>query len=190
MHFLITTAFAATEASSEVAPSGLAGVAATLGLNTKLFLAQLVNFGLLIVVLWRLLYRPLVRFMEERSKRIADGLENATRYDEKLAALEAERRATITKAEDEARAIVARASREADEVVNQAGADAAAEVVRIREHAAREAEQVKRQVLDEVRAEAADLVVLAAEKVIHQRLDPAADRQLIERALKESVSRG
>src|SRR3989338_9915830 len=95
----------AAESAAETS-GGLAGVAATLGLNGKLFLAQLINFGLLVLILWRLLYKPLVSFMETRAKRIVEGLDNAKRYDEKLKELESERQNVLVKADREAQKIL------------------------------------------------------------------------------------
>ncbi|KKU48592.1 ATP synthase F0 subunit B [Candidatus Uhrbacteria bacterium RIFCSPLOWO2_12_FULL_46_10] len=180
----IITVALAVETAAET-PAGLAGVAATLGLNGKLFLAQLINFGLLVLILWRLLYKPLVQFMEERSKRIVEGLDNAKRYDEKLKELESERQNVLVKADREAQKILAVADDEAKRI----GAEAkiaidrtAAETIA---RANREIEQAKKEMISDIRRQAADLVVLAAEKVIHERLDEPTDRRLIDQALKE-----
>jgi len=181
--YLIATVLAAETAAAGVSP--VVAVAGSFGLDPRLFLAQLLNFGLLVLILWGLLYRPLVRFMEERSARITEGLKNAARAEERLQAIEAERQGKLAAADDEARRMLTRASEQADELKRQARVEAEAVAAEVRERAAREAEQTKQQVLVEVRASAADLVVLATEKVLRQRLDQAADRRLVEQALKE-----
>lgn len=166
-------------------PGGLAGVVATLGLNGKLFLAQLINFGLLVIILWRLLYKPLVGFMEARAKRIAEGLDNAKRYDDKLKELEAERQGILDKADEEAQKILALADDETKNIKAAAKAEADRLASESMARANREIEQAKKDMIADVRRQAADLVVLAAEKVIHERIDERADHSLIERALKE-----
>lgn len=180
---LIAVAWAAETAAAPASP--VAAVVGSFGLNLKLFLAQLLNFGLLVIILWRLLYRPLVSFLEERSKRIAEGLENATRYDAKLKALEAERRAVLAKGESEAERLLAAAGSEATQIVAAAKAETERVVAELKARAAREIEQEKRQMLVEVRAGAAELVVLAAEKVIRERIGEAKDQALVREALKE-----
>ena len=185
---LISVVFAAETAAATASASPVAAVAQSFGLNLKLFLAQLVNFGLLVIILWRLLYRPLVTFLAERSQRIAEGLYNAERYETKLKELETERRVLLAKAEDGARVLLNQASEQAEAVKRQARADAEFEAKMIRERAIREAAEEKQVMLTEVQHAAADLVVAAAEKVLRERVDTAADRQLIERALKESTS--
>lgn len=178
------TVVLAAETAAET-PAGLAGVAATLGLNGKLFLAQLINFGLLVLILWRLLYKPLVSFMETRTKRIADGLDNAKRYDEKLKELETEKQNVLAKADREAQKILAVADEEAKRISVAAKASAELTAVEAMARANREIEQQKKEMISDVRRQAADLVVLAAEKVIRERMDENKDRELIERALKE-----
>lgn len=179
----VPVALAAEIAAAPVSPA--AAVALSFGLNLKLFLAQLINFGLLVLVLWKLLYRPLVAFLNARTKRIAEGLQNATRYEEKLKALEAERQAVLVKAEAEARATLTAAGGQAEALKRQARAAAETEAQAIRERGEREAAQAKLEAMGEVRAAAADLVVMAAEKVLMKHIDATADRQFIERTLKE-----
>lgn len=180
---MIAAAIAAESVAQ--APAGLAGASAVLGLNGKLFIAQLINFGLLVLILWRLLYKPLVKFMEERSKRIAEGLDNAKRYDEKLKELEAVKLNVLADADRQAQKILVLA----DEEVKRINAAAKVEADRVAAESIartnREIEQSKKEMIGDIRRQAAELVVLAAEKVIHERLDESADRQLIERALKE-----
>lgn len=180
----VTVALAAETAAAPASP--IAAVVGSFGLNLKLFLAQLFNFGLLVIILWRLLYRPLVSFLEERSKRIAEGLENAARYEAKLKELEAERRVVLARGETEAQRLLAAAGSEAIQIVAVAKVEAERAAAAIKARAAREIEQEKRQMFTEVRAAAADLVVLAAEKVIRERVDEEKDRVLVEKALQEA----
>ncbi|MFA5953979.1 MAG: F0F1 ATP synthase subunit B [Patescibacteria group bacterium] len=169
-------------AAEEVASGGVAG---TLGLNLTLFFAQLLNFGLLIVALWFLLFRPLTTYMAERSERIQSGLENAEKADRKLAELEAERRRVVAKAEEEASRILSKADDEAKRVVTDAVAAAEEKVQTVRDRAVKELAEAKEKLLTEVRAEAADLVTLAAEKVLQGRVDAHLDKALVAKALKE-----
>jgi F-type H+-transporting ATPase subunit b len=170
-------------ASGSVSP--VAAVVTSLGLNTKLFLAQLVNFGLLVIVLRYLLYKPLVAFMDERSKRIATGIANAARYEAKLKELESERQSVLKRADEEARVIVTQASTQAEQVKQQIKAEAEVAVAEIRARAEREVEQTKREMMNEVRTAAADLVVMAAAKVVGEHVSSAVNRRLAEQALKE-----
>lgn|SRR3990167_5142264 len=180
----IIAAAIAAESAAE-APAGIAGAVAVLGLNGKLFVAQLINFGLLVLILWRLLYKPLVGFMEDRSKRIAEGLAKASLYEEKLKKLELERQNVLAKADSESQKILVLADEEVKRISAAGKVEAERAAAETIARANREIEQAKKDMIGEVRRQSADLVILAAEKVIHKRLDEPADRQLIERALKE-----
>lgn len=184
---VIAIAHAATEVATEVAhePSGLAGVASTLGLNGQLFLAQLINFGVLLFVLWRLLYRPLVAHMNARRERIEEGLANAEKASVRLREIDAERAAVLQQAENEAQARLVAADDEARRIVDEGKAKAEAWSASVRERAAIQLEQAKKEMLADVRNQAADLVVLAAEKVLREKVDATKDRALVERVLKD-----
>jgi len=175
---LIAVVLAAEEAQET-------GIAGTFGLNLKLFLAQLVNFGLLAVALWYLLFKPLTRHMAERSKRIEEGLENANNLDKKLAKLEEDRLEIIKRAEIEASQVLARADNEAKKIVVEAGREAEKKVEAVREKAVKELASAKEQMINEVKQEAASLVVLATEKVLREKVDKTTDEKLVARALKE-----
>ena len=185
--FLISTALAAPEAAlgvaKETAASG--GVAATLGLNIWQFIAQLVNFGLLIFVLRLVLYKPLVKFMSDRSNRIASGLEQARLYDEKIKELETERKTVLFKAEEEGRQKIAEASKLADEIVAEAKTKISLAENQSRQKMERAAVQYKDEALADVRAQAGELVVLAAEKVLRGVVTKKVDAKLVTKALKD-----
>jgi F-type H+-transporting ATPase subunit b len=112
-----------------------------LGIEPKLLIAQVVNFLIIIVVLTKLLYRPILRMLEKRRKEIAEGLALTEKMREEAEKLAAKREAVLdaarregTKLIDEARGqaheaekeIVADAHRQAEELI----ARGRAEVVR------------------------------------------------------------
>src|SRR5574340_228833 len=74
--FLIPVAYAAEEAASEASNQGLAG---TLGINWKLFIAQLVNFGIILAVLWKWVFIPVAKNLAARTEKIEKSLNDADR---------------------------------------------------------------------------------------------------------------
>jgi F-type H+-transporting ATPase subunit b len=183
---LIAVAWAATESAIETVPAaGGTGVTAMFGLNGWQFLAQLINFGLLIFVLRLVLYKPLVNFMEERSKNIADGLDKAELYKTKLKELETATTEALAKAEAAGREKIALASSQADKLLAEAKERASQHEAEARDKMAKAAEQYKSAALEEVRQQAGELVVLAAEKVLRGTLTKEVDAKLVDKALKE-----
>src|SRR3989344_7882995 len=84
----------ATEQAVEAAaehPEGSAGFIGTLGINWKLFLAQLLNFGIVIFVLWKWVMKPVVGALESRRAKIELSLKKAQDIEERLQKFEEHR---------------------------------------------------------------------------------------------------
>jgi F-type H+-transporting ATPase subunit b len=77
-----------------------------LGITGPAFIAQAVNFLIVLFVLGFFVYRPLSKMMEERSRKIAEGLLGAEKADKRLREIEGERRVRLAGAEEEALKIV------------------------------------------------------------------------------------
>lgn len=138
----------------------------TFGLNAKLLLIQAVNFGVLLSALTYFLYKPLMNTIDERRRKIAEGVEAAEAASQRLADADAESKELVGAGAREAEGLVAaariRAEEKGGEIVK--GAEAKAEAV-LRDAAAR-AEEAKRQALSESEREIAKAALLAAEKIL------------------------
>ncbi|OGG53934.1 ATP synthase F0 subunit B [Candidatus Kaiserbacteria bacterium RIFCSPLOWO2_12_FULL_53_8] len=139
---------------------------ATFGVNWKLLLIQAVNFGLLLSVLTYFLYKPILRIIDERREKIAEGVRTAEAAAKQLADAKEEREGIVGTAAREAEGLVASARTRADErgteIVKAAEARAAATI----KDAAERAEEAKRQALKESEREIARAAMLAAEKIL------------------------
>lgn len=142
---------------------------AAFGLNWKLLLIQGLNFGALLAVLSYLLYKPVFRMLDERQKKIAEGVKTAEAAAGKLES-----------AKHESEAIVGKAAREAEELVSNARSHAEVrgdEIVRAAEERAAstlkdaqmKADEAKRQALLESQKEIARAAMLAAEKILREK---------------------
>lgn len=162
-------------------PEGLERV----GVNLPSLLAYLVNFLVLLGVLYALAYRPLLRLMRERAKRIEDGLREAQEARQAKAGTLEERKRVLDEARREAFRLVEEARGRAEE-------EGTRERARLREerdaslrNARRVMEEERRRALQELVATGDDLVTLAAEKVLGQVIDREAHGRIIQAALSE-----
>src|SRR3989344_749237 len=118
---------------------------AVFGINWKLLLVQTLNFGLLLAVLTYFLYKPVLRLIDDRRKKIAEGVRNAEEAEHRLAASASEGKIIVNDASREAEKILAtareRAEEKEDTLVRQAEARADALMV----DASERAEEAKRQ---------------------------------------------
>tara|TARA_B100001971_G_C18164305_1_gene523258 strand:+ start:128 stop:643 length:516 start_codon:yes stop_codon:yes gene_type:complete len=163
---------------------GLAG----LGISWPTLLAQIVNFGILFVLLYLVAYKPILRMLDERSRKVKESIDQTERIREQAEQAEEESKRRIEAASREGQEIIARAVRTGEEVRQQAQQEAKREadslIVRAREEIQGESDEA----IGKLRREFADLTILAAEKVIERSLDKESHRQLIEKTLDESAT--
>ena len=151
----------------------------------KSLVIQTVNFVLLLLILWRFLYRPFLSKMEERSQLIKKSLDEAQAARAEAQRLQAEYLARLEAAHAEAQAIRETALREAAEehrrIVEAARQDAARTV----DAARAEIEQDVRRARAELRQEVAGLAIELAEQLIRRSLRDEDHRRIVQ----ESIAR-
>lgn len=156
-----------------------------LGINTGYLLSQIVNFLLLLFILQRFAYKPVLRMLNERRERIKTAMEEAEEARRKAAQAEEEYQRRIEEARKEAEAIISRAEEQATQLRGEILAQAQEEARALRQKAEAEIELLRRQALAGVQEQIADLAILAASKVIGQSLDEKGHRRLISEFLAE-----
>jgi F-type H+-transporting ATPase subunit b len=159
-----------------------------LGINLSTLLAQIINFVLLLGLLYLVAYKPIMRMFDERSRKVKESMEQTEYIKEKAAQVEEESKKRIEEASKEGQEVVARAVRTGEEArqkaQQEAKQDAEALIVRARMEIQRERDET----IDELRKQVADLTILAAGKVIERSLDKEEHRQLIDTVLEESTT--
>lgn len=174
--------FAAETAAESATDESIVGM---FGINWKLFIAQLINFGIVLFVLWKWVWKPVTNNMEARTKKIEDSLKNAdeiTREKEEFATWRTEE---MSKARQEATEIINTAKQQAESVQAKILEKAKAEQQAILERNEQELNQQKTKMLQEAQNELASLVVSASEKLLRSKLDSKTDQKLINQALKD-----
>ena len=149
-------------------------------------LVSIANFLVLLYVLQRVLWAPVMRVLAERAQKIREGLAaaEAARREREVTARQAEE--LLQRARLEAQAISDRAAQTAEQAAAEIVAQAKAESARLVEKAKTDAQQARRQALAELRAQVADLAVLAASRILEKEIDANEHRRLVERTLDEA----
>ncbi|MGB2814312.1 MAG: F0F1 ATP synthase subunit B [Dehalococcoidales bacterium] len=161
---------------------GLAG----LGINVPTLLAQVVNVVILLVVLYFVAYKPVMRMLDERSKRIKDSMEEADAIKEQVALTEKEVKKQLAAASKEGRERIDQSAKAGEEVKEKARQGARQEAEALITRARDEIKRERDEAISELRKEVADITIMAAEKVIDRSLDKKAHRDLIDKVLEES----
>ena len=140
----------------------------------------IITFAVVLFILKRFVWSPLLTALDERQRRISDALAGAERArDEALAALD-EHQSVLAGAEAEAREIVAQAREAAERVGNGIVEEARNDAQQTVEQARRSIESEKRAALTELRREVADLAVQAAGVIVGANLDDDRNRKLVD----------
>ncbi len=157
-----------------------------LGINLPTLLAQVVNFLILLGLLYLVAYKPILRMLDQRSAKIKEGLEVAELNKERATRAEEEIKTQLEAARKEGQSVIAQASQIGERVKEEArqGARQEAEVLITR--ARGEIQRERDEAMNELRQEFVDIAILAAGKVINESLDKARHRRLIEEVLEES----
>ncbi|KAB8143828.1 F0F1 ATP synthase subunit B [Chloroflexia bacterium SDU3-3] len=155
-----------------------------LGINWALLFAQIVNVGLLVWLLSRYLYQPVLNMLNERTNRIQTSLQEAEQVKAQLARAQKDYEAEVARGRQEAASIVAQAQERAKTQEVEIVAQARAEADRIRAEARTQSLQERDQLLRDLKGQMAALVTATAEKVIGAELSTNHDK-LIEESLAQ-----
>jgi F-type H+-transporting ATPase subunit b len=160
-----------------------------LGINLPGLLAQIVNFSVLLFLLYRFAYKPIVKLLDERAEKIRTSLDQAEKLRQESDEAQLAINARLDEARREGQAIVANANQVAERVRAEAEDAARREADVILTRARAEIASERDAALAQLRTQFADLTVLAAERIINRSLDKETHRELIERVLEESNAR-
>lgn len=149
------------------------------------FIGQFIAFAILIWFSYKFVWPPLVGAIEERQKKIADGLAAADRARRELADADTRVADEIRKARVEAGTITDRAQKQANEIVDKAKQDAIAEGARQRAAAEAEIENLSFKAREVLRQQVAELAVKGAEKILGREIDASRHRDLLDALAKE-----
>lgn len=138
------------------------------GLDGRLLLIQVVNFGILIVALYFFLYKPVLKILEERRHMVAKAVEDAKQASTVLASADTEAAERIQKADTEAMQVLTLARKAADDERTRLIQDAEARATMIAHDAESRSQEASTKMLRESEKEIARLAILAAEKIIRK----------------------
>lgn len=145
------------------------------------FFAHVVNFIVLFAILSKFAFKPFVKALDERSKRIANDLDSAEKTRVEAEGLKAQYTQQMEEARNEAAAIVARATQNAQTIEAEARTQAQAEKDQMISAAKQNIENEKQQAIADVRKQVIALATEIAGKVVNQKLNSPEDQALIAR---------
>lgn len=161
-----------------------------LGFNIPSLIVFLVNFSLLLGLLYLFAYKPILRLLDQRSERIRESLEAADKAREEAAQSEVRIQEQLQEARREGQRLLDQARGLAEKYREDEMAKARQEAEAFIARARQDIQQERDGAIEEVKSHFATLAIQAAERVIGQSLDADAHRDLIGKVLEEGQQIG
>ena len=159
-----------------------------LGINLPLLVSFIISFVILFALLRLFLYKPVMKMLDERAKRIKESMEQAEATKAEYAHAEEEVKKLISKAREDGQALINQAAQIGERLKEETKEGARKEAQVIVDRTRAELEEERDRIIDDLRREFVDISISAAEKVIKETLDKERHRKLIEEALEESAT--
>jgi F-type H+-transporting ATPase subunit b len=157
-----------------------------LGIVPSSLLVQIVNFGVLFLILYFFAYKRILRMLDERSQKIQESIAQTEQIKDQAARAEEETKRRIEAGIKEGQELLGRATKAAEEVRQQSQQKAQDEAQSMIARARGEIQRERDDAVGALRQEFATLTIAAAEKVIDRSLDKKAHREIIDTVLDEA----
>ncbi len=154
-------------------------------LDPGLFVWTIVTFLLLVFVLAKFAWEPLLKMLQDREDMVRSSLEDAEKAKSELERLNEESEAIMAKARSEAQSILADGKAAAEKVKDDIIAKSKEQANKIREDAGNQIQVEKDKAISEIKKEVVNLTLSVAEKLIQKNLSDADNKSLIEESLKK-----
>lgn len=147
---------------------------------TATLIGQMIVFTILILFIKAVLWEPMLNALEDRKKRIADGLAAAEKGQQEQALAEQKAADSLSKAKEDGAEVIAQAQKRAKEIIEEAKNAAIEEASRVKEAANAEIEQETARAREELRAKVGSIAMAGAEKILSREIDTAAHEKALD----------
>ncbi|MFK2902603.1 F0F1 ATP synthase subunit B [Dyella ginsengisoli] len=149
------------------------------------FLGQMVSFAILVWFTTKFIWPQLNAAIEERQKKVAEGLAAAERARAELKDADAKAAVEIKQARQQAAEIVERAQQQANQIVDKARAEALVEAARVKAAATEEVASMQQRAREELRGWVGRLAIQGAEKIVQREIDATAHKAMLDQLAAE-----
>lgn len=160
-------------------------ILSSLGFEFPKFIWQLVNFLILLWILKKFAYKPILNMLDERKKSIEDAINNAETAKNEAEKLRKEYETRLAEAKQEAQDVIAKATKFGEEMKKEMMASAQEEAAKAIQKAQEEIGREKEQAIAALRDEVAVLAVMAAGKIIGKTITVEDHEKLVKEFVTE-----
>lgn len=172
--------------AAEVAAESSSGGIGAIGIDARSLILQIINFAILLLVLKKFAYKPIMDILDARHRKIEESLKTAKELEIAKVNMQKEKDLLIKEAHGKAQVIVEQSKKQAQDIIVTAEIKSRERDEQLFNAAnariSQETEMVKKSLL----AEATNFVAGAAEKILNKKLDTASDMEIIKEAISET----
>lgn len=160
-----------------------------LGIDWRLFLAQVINFIILLLVLNHFLYQPILSILRSREEKIKKSLDDSKKIEEELLKIAKEREESLKNARVEAKEIIqvatSTASAQKEEILTVAKQEAEAILAKAQKQNISIAQKIRTDILSDL----SEIVISITEQVLAEKITKDADRKMIRQSLESLINK-
>jgi F-type H+-transporting ATPase subunit b len=153
--------------------------------NPGLIFWTAITFILLLLILKKLAWKPILSALSQREDAIKDSLEKAEKAKEEAQKILQENQASIAKAEEESKKIIEQSRTYADKLKEEMLKDSKVQAQKIIEDASSEIERKKEETFNELKTKVAEIAIQAAEKILSENLNKDSNKKLVDKYLDD-----
>ena len=154
-------------------------------IDWRTLLAQIVNFLIVLAVLYKFAYKPILEMLKDRTDKIDKSLKDAAAIQQKMEDLEKEKSVLIRKAKKEAQKVLEQAQAQAETNNQQTLEQTKEKVQGMIDKARREIQEARHSLVAEVRSDVVDIVALSLTKILAEKIDAGTDKKFIDQVLHD-----
>ena len=147
-------------------------------------IAQAIVMIVFVAICWRYIYPPILSVMQEREKKITDGLEAAKKADDSLEEAKLAYEKELKEAKAEAANILEKANNRASQIVTDASSKAEAEAEKIMTSAAKNIENETNKAKEELRQQMSDIIIDTTQKILDDEISKEKHEEILKQAAK------
>jgi F-type H+-transporting ATPase subunit b len=153
--------------------------------NPGLIFWTVVTFLILLFVLKKVAWKPILTALDQREASIRESIERAEQAKAEAQKILDENKSNLAKAADESRKLIEQSREYAEKMKNQILQEGKEQSKKIIEDAAAEIERRKEAAFNELKNQIADIALLAAEKLLNEKLDPQTHKKIMDKYINE-----
>lgn len=174
-------------AHEEVSGNPIEAVAGQFGINGQIFTAQLINFLIVLIVLWKFVYKPIIKMLDERTEKIEKSMKHADEIEKRVALIEKEKEEIVTQAQKQAQEIIEKAHAQGqarqDEIISAAKREVERVISKGKDQLANE----KTAMMKELKKEIVDLAMKATTRILRDQVDEVKSKSLAEETVRKLI---